>query len=350
MRIVRVGQRTAFLLVVSTLVVTITTASLISEPGRVDTGMQLILSPHPDDELLAWPALEDDPSTYTVVVTLTRGEGTNRCNNPNRHTQQQAGEILPDPLPIADDTTSCGDARLASWERFLRQASGFTTEVRLGAATRFVVNDERWGGDADFVVGANAAHVALSMPDGGLNQTGVVSAVEALLEQRNELLPPVPLRRIVAASYWNDSDQRGDNTAPSGGCSTPADCPGTPTAFEYEHPDHRSLTLAMPSLAPLAEAGAWVNVAPGDIAPLRDVLGTGDTGRIETMTLSPDDYEALMGLGVVGEEGPERIGLQQQYYGWLAFPGDWWPAGEVANTEVLFARQQTYLVLPGGGS
>lgn len=158
------------------------------------------------------------------------------------------------------------------------------------------------------------------------------------------------VRRIVAAGYWNDSEQQGTNTAESSGCSTPATCPGTPTAFEYEHPDHRALTLAMPDLAPLTEAGAWVNVAPDDVASLRQALGTGDTGRVETMALSHDDYEALMGLGPVGEQGPERIGLQQQLYGWLAFPGDWWPAGEVVTSEVLFARQQSYLVLPGGGS
>ena len=66
------------------------------------------------------------------------------------------------------------------------------------------------------------------------------------------------------------------------------------------------------------------------------------------MTLSPADYEALMGLGPVGEQGPQRLGLQQQLYGWLAFPGEWWPPGEVSDTDVLFARQQTYFVIPGG--
>lgn len=176
--------------------------------------------------------------------------------------------------------------------------------------------------------------------------SGVVDAVEALLESRGEILPDLPLRRIVSAGYWNDSDNRGTRTTESGGCATVEDCPGTPTASEYEHPDHRSLTLAMATLGPLAEAGPWVNVAPDDVDDLRRALGT-DAGRLETMALSPDDYEALMGLGAEGVEGPERLGAHQQLYGWLAFPGEWWATGEVTDTDVLFARQQTYLVIPG---
>ena len=129
--------------------------------------------------------------------------------------------------------------------------------------------------------------------------------------------------------------------------------PRRPTApvcrapFEYEHPDHRAVSLALPTLAPLTEAGAWVNAPPDGVSDLRRALRS-DTGRIRTMTLSPEDYEALMGLGPRGDQGPQRLGLQQQLYGWLAFPGPWWSIGDVVDTDVLFARQQTYLVLPGG--
>ena len=70
---VRPVLRTVALLLVTVLVVTATTGAVLSVPGREPTGLQLLLAPHPDDELLAWPALEDDPSTYTVVVALTRG-------------------------------------------------------------------------------------------------------------------------------------------------------------------------------------------------------------------------------------------------------------------------------------
>jgi hypothetical protein len=346
MRNVRPAQRTAVLLGVTIFVVIATTGALLSADGRTPTGMQLVLSPHPDDEMLALPAIEDDPNTYTVLVSLTRGEATNRCADVELFTQQEAGEVLPDPVPSAGDEAACGSSRIAAWSTFLSRASGHITEIRPGRADHTIRVDERWGGDADFAVGDNAAHVALSLPDGGLDASGVVDAVEALLEGRGEILPDLPLRRIVSAGYWNDSDERGTRTTESGDCATVEDCPGTPTALEYEHPDHRSLTLAMATLAPLTEAGAWVNVAPDDVDDLRRALGS-DTGRLQTMELSPDDYDALMGLGADGVEGPERLGLQQQLYGWLAFPGEWWATGEVTEGDVLFARRQTYLVIPG---
>lgn len=340
---------TAMLLVVTMGVVVTTTGALLSAAGREPTGLQVILSPHPDDEMLAWPAIEDDPSTYTVVVALTRGDATSRCADVARFTEQQAGEEPPDPLPVSGDTASCGRARVQAWSNFLRRASRRANEVRLGASTSSVQRDDRWGGAADFAVGTNAAHVMLSLPDGGLDETSVVDAVQAVLERRGEFLPDMPVRRILAAGYWNDSDQLGARTTDSGDCATTTDCPGTPAAFEYEHPDHRSLSLAMPELAELTGAATWVNVPPSSTAELRSALHT-DVGEVRTMSLSSADYDALMGLGADGEQGPERLGILQQVYGWLAFPGDWWTPGEtVADTDVLFARRQTYLVIPGGG-
>lgn len=345
---VRPVLRTTALLVLSVLVVTATTGALLSAPGREPTGMQLILSPHPDDELLVWPAIEDDPASYTVVVALTRGEATGFCDQVQTRTQTRAGEVLPQPQPDAGDTAACGRARVQAWSTFLTRASEGTEEVRRGATERTRSSDDRWGGDADLWVGDNAAHVVLSLPDGALDQDLVVAAVEALLASRGETLPDLPLRRILSAGYWNDSAERGSRTQASGDCAAAQDCPGTPTAFEYEHPDHRALSLAMPALAPRTEVGAWVSVPTGGVSTLRRALRS-DTGRLRTMTLAPDDYEVLMGLGAEGEQGPQRLGLQQQLYGWLAFPGDWWPVGDVVDREVLFAREQTYLVIPGGG-
>lgn len=330
------------------LVAATTTAALLSAPGREPTGLQLIISPHPDDELLAWPALEDDPTTYTVVVTLTRGEATYFCDDVEARTQTEAGEILPDPVPAVGDTAACGRARVQAWSGFLTRAGERTEEIRLGPSERLQRSDERWGGDADAWVGDNAAQVILSLPDGTLTQDGVVGAVQALLERRGGMLPDLPLRRVVSAAYWNDSAQRGRRTTSSGDCPTPQQCPGTPTAFEYEHPDHRSVTLAMPDLAPLTQAGAWVNVPPDGVSDLRRALHSGTAG-LRSLSLSPADYEALMRLGSPpGGHGPARLGLQQQHYGWLAFPEQWWPVGDVVDTGVLFAREQMYLVIPGG--
>lgn len=345
---VQPAYRVAALLVLTLLVATATAGALLTAAGREPTGLQLVLSPHPDDELLAWPAIEDDPSTYTVVVALTRGEMTKNCADAERSTQQQAGEVLPDPVPAAGDTVACGRARVQAWSTFLLRASEHTNEIRLGASVRTTLTDERWGGNADFEVGHNAAHVVLSLPDGALDETDVVAAVQALLSSRRDTLPDLPLRRIVAAGYWNDSKQHGGRTTESGDCPRQKDCPGTPTAFEYEHPDHRSLSLAMPSLAPLAEAGAWISVPADGVSNLRRALRT-DTGRVQTMTLSSAAYEAMMALGPEGDQGPQRLGLYQQLYGWLSFPGPWWPNGKVVNTDVLFAREQTYFVISGDG-
>lgn len=345
---VRPALRTVAQLVVTMLVVTATTGALLSTPGREPTGLQLIVSPHPDDELLSWPALEDDPTTYTVVMALTRGEATSFCDEVEARTQTGAGEILPDPLPVPGDPATCGRARVAAWASLLAHAGERTEEIRRGPTERTRRSDDRWGGEADLRVGDNAAHVVLSLPDGALTQDQVVAAVQALLERRGETLPDLPLRRVISAGYWNDSAERGRRTSDSGDCPSPQDCPGMPSAFEYEHPDHRSVSLAMPVLAPLTEVGAWVNVPPGGVSQLRRALSS-DTGGVRTMRLSPEDYDAMMGLGAQGPQGPERLGLHQQRYGWLAFPGQWWAVGEAVTSDVLFAREQTYLVIPGGG-
>lgn len=343
---VRPALWTAALLLTTLLVAGAATGGLLSSPGREPTGLQLIISPHPDDELLVWPAIEDDPTTYTAVLTLTRGEATNFCGRVQERTQTDAGEVLPDPVPTSSGTAPCARARVAAWRSFLRRAGEHTDEIRLGRTGHAVRSDDRLGGEGDFWVGDNAAHVVLSLPDGDLTKDGVVTAVDAVLASRGEILPDLPLRRILAASYWNDSPGRGQRTQASGDCTVDVPCPGDPAAYEYEHPDHRAVSLAMTTLAEQTELGAWVSVPPRG-AGAQHPLGSA-AGQVQTLALPRTAYERLMGLGPVGEQGPQRLGLQQQVYGWLAFPGQWWAVGEVVDTDVLFARQQSYLVLPGG--
>lgn len=98
MRNVRPPQRATVLIGVTMMVVIATTGALLSSDGRTPTGLQLLLSLHPDNEMVALPAIEDDSNAYTVVVALARGEATSRCADPERFTQQQAGEVLPEPL------------------------------------------------------------------------------------------------------------------------------------------------------------------------------------------------------------------------------------------------------------
>ncbi|MDQ3384124.1 MAG: hypothetical protein M3519_10125 [Actinomycetota bacterium] len=325
-------------------------AALLTTPGHQPTGMQVLVSPHPDDDLLAWAALEDDPATYTVLLTLTRGEHTRQCDRPAQRTQEDAGERAPEPVPTGRDTDSCAAARINSWQTFLGQAAEQTPEIALGASERHTFTDPRVGGRADVRAGTNSARIALSLPDGQLTEDAVVAGVEAVLEQRGDVLPDLPVRRLLSASYWNDSAERGSRTSESGDCVERSDCPGEQTAFEYENLDHRETTLAMPSLARHAQLGAWVTVPPGENRDLLTALGTPDGSTWRQLSLDPEVYDYFMELGPVTDGEPRRLGLQQRVYGWLAFPGQWWEAGDQprADNDVLFPREQTFLVLPGG--
>ena len=72
---VRPTHRMAALMALTLLIVTATTGALLTAAGREPTGLQLILSPHPDDELLAWPAIEDDPEHVHRDRNVNPGRG-----------------------------------------------------------------------------------------------------------------------------------------------------------------------------------------------------------------------------------------------------------------------------------
>jgi hypothetical protein len=337
--------RTLALLAVALCSAGVASVAMLSSPGQGPTGLQLLVSPHPDDELMAWAALEDDPQTYTVVVTLTRGEGTANCARAQERTQAAAGERLPEPVPVEANTPECGEARVDAWRTFLDEAGRHDAEVRLGRASRHTVEDPRLGGDADFWVGTNSARASLALPDGDVTHQGTVEAVNALLEQRGGMLPDLPLRRILSASYWNDSPDAGARTVENGACRGPRDCPGDPEALEYENHDHRAATSAMSTLGGLAELGAWVVVPPSEPGA---VSARGKPAEVRTLAMTPEHYDVYMALGEPGPEGPQRLGIHQVVYGWLAFPGNWWRIGDVPSTGgPLFPRQQTFLVLHG---
>lgn len=305
--------------------------------------MQIVLAPHPDDEFLAFPALPEAPGTYTVLVTLTRGERSSRCDDVERYLQEDAGEDAPDPLPEADDAASCARARLDSWHSFLDAAAGPTRAVRLGPAASVEESspeDTRFGGSAEVRRGRDGARVVLSLPDGELTEASSARAVEALLGLRGDALPDLPVARVLLASYWNDAPDAGVRV--QDGCAGAADCPGDPDAVEYEHPDHRALTLAAPAIAAAADADTWVSVPP-------DFTSVWDEPEValERRALDPDAYAEYLGLGPAGADGPERVGILQSAYGWLATPGQWWTPGETtaSGPDVLYAREQTYAIV-----
>lgn len=308
-------------------------AAFLVMPDRTVDRLQLVISPHPDDEFLAFPALDDAPGTYTVVVSLTRGENTSRCDDLDRYLQSDLGERPPQPRPESRQSPSCAQARSDSWAAFLTDAGSLTREVRLGpgaTAEGMAVSDPRWGGEAQVWQGRDSGRVLLSLPDGALTEGDVVAAVEAVLELRGTALPDLPVERVVLASYWRPTDQETGGTG----------------AFVYEHPDHRAVTFAAPAIARQARADVWANVPPDFTADLWE----GETERLArtTRALDPETYAAYLDVEPLGDGGlARRTGILQINYGWLAFPQQLWTAGDSPDEQagVLFARFQDYLIV-----
>ena len=338
-------------------------AAASSVTSRAPTRLQLVVSPHPDDEMEAWSQVDPSPDVHTVWLTMTRGEATAHCGPQTLAAELDvaAGEIAP-PAPRGPGTRSCEDARMAAWTTFLTLAhgrgepagrgdhgSGAAASVGEraggragpGAPRRLDLPDRPaasglpaapvatrggraspgalvWAGDRQSMVAVDAG-------DGEVTVAEVGWAVRAVLAQRGALLPDLPLERVVSAAYV-----------------------GAPPDATYQHPDHRAVQEAL--LDPALTAA---------LAPLRGtyvVTGAHDPRANLTGAIPPDEYERLMGLGpqVAGDHGAtvRREGLMQRVYGWLAFPGGFWPPTErpvddAAGDPLIMARVQSFVHLPG---
>lgn len=341
------GPLTRTVMMLLAVVLATTAGAYLLLPERTTDQIQLVVGPHPDDEVLALPALADAPGTYTVVVSLTRGEATSRCDAIERYLQEREGERAPVPLPERSGTETCAEARRDSWTTFLGEAASISREVRLGpgAQTReHVVQDARFGGSGEVWQGRDGGWALLSLPDGELTSEQSVAAIQGLLSLRGTALPDLPVARVVVAGYWNDSAESGDHTGED--CRQGSDCPGSPQSLEYEHPDHRAVTLAAPALAATTGAETWVNVAPGS-AGLAPLWGLPQEPERLDRALDPDQYELYLSLREQPDGVLQRVGVVQTVYGWLAQPGQIWSAGErpTAADGVLFARVQRYAVI-----
>lgn len=310
--------------------------ALLLVPEREVDRLQLVLAPHPDDEVLALPLLDEAPGTHTVVVSLTRGEATSRCADIGRYLQEDLGERAPEPIPTGPQ--DCAAARANSWAAFLDAAPAITRELRLGPGSTVVqreVTDERLGGRADVTGGRDTTRVMLSLPDEGLTPESTLAAVQGVLDLRGDVLPDLPVQRVVVAAYSRPAGN-GDDVDAGGG------------SLVYGHPDHAAVTAASTDLAALTGADVWVNVPP-DSTP---VLGPEDADSAPervSVALSVEDYEGYLALGPARDpREAERIGLVQVAYGWLSFPGRVWSAGERPSEDdgVLFARVQDFLIVP----
>jgi hypothetical protein len=321
--------------------------------------IQIVISPHPDDELQGWAKLVDDDQVFTVFVLMSRGEATSHCNGA-KGLDRRWGERPPSPLPSQGDrgTERCASARLDSWHAFLDAATAtlpggsatdglrYLGDLRLGPVPGVqpptTVDDRRGRVRVDSAriwVGDRTARIALDAGDGDVMASEVQWAVRAVVAEVGKSLPDLPIRRLVSAAYANDSPVRGANTT-AAGCR-PIRCDGDPRDYEYEHPDHVAVTAAVAALAHLAAEGAWLATHPHD------------PRATDRVPLTPRLYNALMGLGP--RRGPqrdsfERTGAQQVAYGWLSFPRSYWPRGRTASAEdeVLFPRVQFFRhVRPG---
>ncbi|WP_432489144.1 hypothetical protein [Kineococcus sp. SYSU DK018] len=326
--------------VVAALLTACTPAATEPSPAAATAeALDLVVAPHPDDELEAWSLLAEEPGAYTVFVTLTLGEATANCAPAEaaRSTQSAWGESAPAPPPQGPGTDSCKEARTGSWNAFLDAAAGTGPHLPvLGDVTASTAQVA--GRPAQVWTSEDGARVAVDGGDGELTADGVVEAVEAVLALRGGRLPDLPLRRVIGASYANDAPDAGANRAAEGTC-TGHPCEGDSRYAEYEHPDHWAVRVALLTRDFGARDGTCVATWPSDPA------------ATSTASIPEATYEAFTGLGArVDPDDPQSLARQgsfQRAYGWLAFPRTYWPQTELPvpdadGNPLIMARVQTF--------
>ena len=320
--------------------------SALEAPRRV----QVVVAPHPDDDLLGIAAL--DGRDYTVWVVGTQGESTGYCEPELLRPSTTPLGAWPVPVPTGRQSPECRAARLGSWLGFHRDLSARQGQDAFGAAADTLPaleevpapelsagtpprSDEAAGspGPILYAVGSDAALVAFDGGDGSLTADEVDYMVTWVLAQRGTLLPDLELSRVIGASYFND---------PAGVVSTPDCrrelCTGTTSFADYPHPDHLAVSSALARTDYGAVEGNLVATWPRP------------TAVTYRYALDEDAYCSLM--CETPDEGGVPRGLMQSWYGWLAFPGDHWPQTEVPvqagnGRAHIMSRHQAFLSYHG---
>ncbi len=258
-----------------------------------------VVVPHPDDELEAWSLLEDRADQYPVFVLCTHGEQTVYADG--RGHQPELGERTPLPQPWGRRGSATVRAqRLGSFSAFLDGVAALDRSLDARLVDHGVLDE---GAEPfSLAVGERSARVVFDGGDGRLTSAFVSAALQRTRELRTTSLPVQEEGGVVGAAYWNT----------------------TPGSVRYVHRDHRAVHTAL-----------W-HTDQGLPGPQECRTGTADPDAVRTESVSPQTYEALMGIAPDGR----RTGLFQQVYGWLG-PQQGWPAGETDAT-TMWSRQQSF--------
>lgn len=309
---------------------------VVAAVARDGGSVVLVLSPHPDDEMQAWGALQESAGDHVVLAFLTRGEATGQCQADLPGWQDGTGELPPEPRPEGRGTATCQDARVNATVAFLEEMGAVTSWLPTTLQDRGRVDDladpegvaERCDaegepcrsgpGDVRVFTGDGVTALFFDLGDGDVTPAEVAWAARATRSPSFAAwVPEAEVGRVVGASYYNDPD------APRGeaACAT------------YPHPDHAAVT-----------------------AVLRDVdLGLGGrqvfpTCRTDEVTSIVAPVDAPVWRAAFEIDGQQRVGHHPVRYGWLLTPyfagdGATCDDGEPPCDDVqqeLFHRYQTF--------
>ncbi|MCL1601405.1 MAG: hypothetical protein M3112_07710 [Actinomycetia bacterium] len=308
--------------------VIVVSVALLRPTAPMPEKIDMIVMPHPDDEMEAWSVIENNTDVYHLFVYLTLGEETSFCTPDLPGYQEATGEREPRPMPEGKHSEACESERINSTLHFLNQMA----ETDPGLPHGFTESTMRWSdpfaengvqltrsdGDARapadrrarvFDGGEQGQVVFFDMGDGDLTEDETRWVIDTVLANRTALgIPDLRWNRLIGASFYHDS--------------TYEDC------MDYPHPDHKSVHRTVWD----DNAGAFsewiVPTCRQDPESTRDGV--------------VDHFGDAMELGEPTADGYfSRLGSHNIHYGWLKSPyyeGDW------EGQEKLFQRNQNFRV------
>jgi hypothetical protein len=302
--------------------------SACSQSTSAPDSLDLIVSPHPDDEMEAWSVIEANSDTYKVFVYSTLGEETSFCAPDRPGYQERTGEREPRPMPEGRYSAACENERVNSTLHFLNQMAETDPSLPSGLSESAIQWSEpfpeqgvqlvRRDGDIEepadrrarvFDGGEQGMVVFFDMGDGDLTEAEVRWVMDTVLANRAALgIPNLPWNRLIGASFYHDA--------------TYADC------VDYPHPDHKAVHLTL-----------WNERFSEFSQQLAPTCQQDPRATLEGVT---DHFEDAMQLGELAPDGhPTRLGAHNIHYGWLKSP---YYAGDWMGQDELFQRNQYFWV------